>query len=169
MASTLASALLRRGRNWAGQITSLAKSFAPNHLKTKIRSSATEPKEGQIRIITTVKGKDARAQEYGSGLWAQKGTKHWITIRPKDAGAIWFPYPVAKIYPGATQWTKDGKSGITTHEVHHPGIHAVNNEEGYIRPAIKAIRAKGKAELSKDVRQAILGDLRQVFSGAKKR
>jgi len=168
MASTLASALLRRGRNWAGQITSLAKSFAPNHLKNKIHSSAVENKEGQISITTTVKSKDARAQEFGSGLWAQKGSKHWILIRPKDKGAIWFPYPAVKIYPGARQCTKDGKLGITTHEVHHPGIHAVNNEQGYIRPAMAAIRKKGRQELSKDVRQAILGDLNMAFKTGKK-
>ena len=165
MTQRLASALLRRGRAWAGQITSLAKTFAPDHLKAFIHSSATEPTPGTIVIRTRVNNSnptgpghpnygtsDARAQEFGSGLRARRGAKGKYLIVPKNSPFLEFE--------GTNQF--DGWL-IRTKVVHHPGIQAANAGKGYIAPAFNEIRKRGRADLTKDIREAILGDLRSSF------
>lgn len=158
--SEFSSTLIRSVRSFAGQLTSLAKSYAPTHLKNKISTSVTESGDN-FRITITAKAPDARAQEYGSGLWAQKGSKHWIPIMPINKTMLAFPYPQEKVYPG-TRYI-DGR--IITNEVQHPGIHAVNDEQGYIRPAVKEFRKRIKAKdgLAGDLKRAILNDIRKSF------
>lgn len=178
MSERLTNAIKRRAISWAGQITKLAKSFAPNHLKPYI-SSRVEQKETGFIIRTTVNRKanpiekygsaDARAQEYGSGLRARRGTKRKYPIKPKNKKILAFHWEIATVSemehgaPGKFMFAPDGR--VLMHQVNHPGIQAANSGQGYIAPAIKALKAKGKQELKNDIRQAILGDLRQSFGG----
>lgn len=68
---------------------------------------------------------------------------------------------MATANPEGFTFSSDGR--VLLHSVQHPGIQAANSGQGYIAPAIKEIRRRGKTELSKDIRDAILGDLRQSF------
>lgn len=173
----LKGTLKARARSWAGQLTSLSRKYAPKHLRRYISSKVEEKGEGTFIIRVSVDrnanptgpghwnygSSDARAQEYGSGLWAQRGAKHWIPILPKNKRNLAFPYPADKVYPGALY--VDGK--IITSKVMHPGIHAANNDSGYLRPARDELRRRARKELSQEVRRAILGDIRESF-GRKK-
>ena len=173
--STLGNALANRARAWAGQITILAKSYAPSHIQPYISSHVEDVADGTYIIRTTVQmedggtenpnhagqSMDARAQEYGSGLHARRGGLKDIVIRPKNKKALVFPWDVAENIP-AFKHTQDGK--VVLMEVHHPGITAANEGKGYLAPAQNEIRARGRAELSADIRMAILGDLRRSFT-----
>lgn len=179
MSERLTNALKRRCASWAGQLTRLAKSFAPNHLQPYIQSHV-EQKDSEFIIRTTVSrnanpaekygSADARAQEYGSGLKARRGAKRKYPINPKNKKVLAFYWEKAT----ASKMAGDDKSGKFTFlpdgrvafgMVNHPGIQAANNGQGYIAPAIKVLRLRAKQELSSDVRQVIMGDLRQSFGG----
>lgn len=171
MSQRLSNALKNRARAWAGQLTSLAKSFAPNHLKAYVRSRVDE--QGTKIIIRTSVNRfaspkekygtlDARAQEYGSGLRARRGPKAKYPIVPKSGKKfLAFHWEVAEEHPEVASFLPDGRFLIS--KVNHPGIPAANAGQGYIGPAVKELRKRARVELNKDVRQAILGDLRQSF------
>ena len=89
---------------------------------------------------------DARAQEFGSKEFAP------ISIEPKYAEHL--------VFMGTNDFV--GKKIITDH-VNHPGINAANGGVGYLNPAVQVLRERGGAELSEDVRQAILSDIRAKF------
>lgn len=181
MSERLTSALKRRAISWAGQLTKLAKGFAPNHLKRYIISRVEQKGTGFI-IRTTVNrnansiekygSADARAQEYGSGLKARRGAKRKYPIKPKNKRILAFHWEVATRSemeagrPGKFMFAPDGR--VLMHQVNHPGIPPANSGQGYIRPAVKELKKRGKKELSADIRQAILGDLRQSFGGRTK-
>ena len=167
MASELASALLRRARAWAGQITRQAKTLAPKHLKSHIHSSAKEIKEGHITIITyvdrTEDGKlnygtsDAHAQEFGSGIHAKRGTKGKYLILPKTKGALAFKENAKGTwdYSRGIPAIHDSDGRGIFFGVHHPGIQAANGGRGYIGPVWNAVRQKAKQELLADGSKAI--------------
>lgn len=164
MTQKLHDTLLRRARAWAGQMTRLAKSFAPNHVKSAISSHVEERSKGEF-IIRTVADRrlapDARAQEYGSGLHARRGPKVKYPIRPKTRKMLAFYWEVADRNPEQFVFAPDGR--VLLPSVNHPGIEAANEGAGYIRPAAKELRRRGKAELKEDIRAAILSDLRTSF------
>lgn len=174
MASTLSTRLKARASAWAGQITALAREYAPPHLREFISSHVETVDDGTFIIRTSVQmvdggpenpnhanqSMDARAQEYGSGWHARRGGLKDIVIRPKNKKALVFSWDVADGNP-AFKHTPDGK--VVLMEVHHPGITAANEGKGYIAPAQKEIRTRGRAELDADVREAILSDLRASF------
>jgi hypothetical protein len=166
MSDRLVNSLKRRASAWAGQLTSLAKSFAPNHVKPAIESHVEEKDNGTFIIRITADRRrvpDARAQEFGSGLRARRGTKKKYPIVGKPF--LVFRWDVATANPEKFHMTKDGK--VVIHQVQHPGIQAANEGKGYIAPAMRELRKRAKAELSKEIRDAIVGDLRESF-GRKK-
>lgn len=164
MPNQVASALLRSARSYAGQLSTLIKNNAPNHLKKGIQVHADEPTEGRVVISIEAKGPDAHAQEYGSGLHTdgRKGAKA--------------KYPIPKVpttpphfleFLGTNQF--DGWL-IRTRQVQHPGIQKYEGK-GYIAPAVKEFRNKIKEKgsgLRQEIRTAILGEIKKSFSGAKK-
>jgi len=160
----LKNALLNRARSWAGQMTILARGFAPAHVRPAI-SSHVETKSEGIYIIRTIADRkiapDARAQEFGSGLHARRGTRKKYSIFPKVKRFLAFPWEVANENPEFFSFTPDGR--VLLPRVQHPGIQAANGGVGYIAPARKELRKRGRAELMKDIRMAILGDLRESF------
>lgn len=167
MANQVTSALLRSARSYAGQLTSLIKSLAPVHLQSKVKTTVTEPTEGKIVMTVTVKGKDAHAQEYGSGLHAPK-VKAKYPIYPKKGKYLAFNWEIANANPEKFSFLPDGR--VLLPKVEHPGIEKFEGR-GYIRPAVKELRTKIKQKgsgLRQEVRMAILGEIKKSFSGAKK-
>lgn len=169
--STVASALLRSARSYAGQLSSLIKSLAPNHLKDNIHSHADEISEGVVQIKIEVTGADAHAQEYGSGLHTdgRKGAKKRYPI-PKTPGGklLAFHWQIADASPEKFTFLPDGR--VLLKSVMHPGIAKYKNR-GYIAPAIKELRAKIRQRgsgIREEIRQAILGEISRSFTGAKK-
>ena len=171
MANQLASALVRSARAYAGQLTSLVKSFAPKHLQSGIKTVVTEPQEGRIVISVSAKGKDAHAQEYGSGLHTdgRKGIKAKYPIRPKPGNKyLAFQWDVAEAHPEVARFLPDGRFYIPS--VMHPGIEKYQGR-GYINPAIKELRNRIRQKNSgirQEIRQAILGEIRKSFTEARK-
>lgn len=173
MSTRLTQALKKRAISWAGQLTRLAKSFAPNHVKPAISSSVEVKNDNTFIIRTTANRRiapDARAQEFGSGLRARRGSKKKYPIEPKTKKFLAFHWEVADANANATiaggrfsrfTFLPDGR--VIFPLVMHPGIQAANGGKGYIAPAIKELKKRAKAELDKDMREVILGDLRQSF------
>src|SRR5690349_21793830 len=98
MTERLASNLKRRAAAWAGQLTSLAKSFAPSHVEPAISSHVEDKGEGNYIIRITADRKiapDARAWEFGSGIHARRGVKKKYTIKPKEKRILAFFWEVA--------------------------------------------------------------------------
>lgn len=164
--ATLSNNLKRRAIYWAGELTKNAKGYAPSHLKPYIHTKVEDTPDGFVLRLgvenkaPTGQGhynygsSDARAQEYGSGLRAQRRSNKEISIDPH-----WKPI---LIFPGTHEF--EGMI-IFTHHVSHPGIKATNDEEGYLRPAVKDLRARMKADLTEDVRDAIRTTMRLAFKG----
>jgi hypothetical protein len=165
MDSALPTALQALTEEWTGQLLDLIVSLAPKHIAPYVR---VEPQVSgnQYTIRITVNrfenpkpnygSLDARAQEYGSGLRARRGGQHIIKIVPTQESG-WLIFKGTKEYQGMV---------IKTKEVNHPGIEAANSGQGYIAPAVNAVRAEGRAELSQAVRGAILSDIRRSFGRA---
>jgi hypothetical protein len=167
--SVLSTTLLRQARSIAGQLTSLAKVNAPKHLQAGISSHVVEEGEGQIRITLETKGADARAQEYGSGLQDRKHPhkypivgKPWLAFMPTN-GYLGNAYGA---YDPNTRQGVGEKNVFITHQVMHPGIHAVNDGQGYVRPALKEFRRTLKeGNFPEEIKQAIVSDIRRSFRG----
>lgn len=156
--------LKRKAIAWAGQMTQLARSLAPAHIRSAI-SSHVEEKNSTTFIIRTTANRqlapDARAQEYGSGIHARRGAKKKYTIRPKNKRLLAFNWEVANANPERFTFAPDGR--VVFHSVQHPGIEAANSGKGYIGPAQIAIRKRIKEELSKEIGETIKMDLRESF------
>lgn len=153
--SSLPNNIYRRCVAWAGQLTSLAKSFAPEHLKDYI-SSKVEPRDPnapQYSITLSVDTQAVQSPNYGTlDAPAQEFGSPPHTIRAK-----FWPWLV---FDGTNEF--EGKK-IYASSVNHPGMEKYQGR-GYLKPAIDAIVERGITELSEDVRQAILEDLRMAFS-----
>lgn len=161
MSTRMVGNLKRTMQAYAGQITRLARSLAPRHLREGI-SSHVEEKDGEYIIRTTSVGADARAWEYGSGIHARRGVKRKYPIRPKPGGKfLAFNWEVANMHPQDFSFLPDGR--VIFKSVQHPGIEAANGGKGYVAPAQAQIRARLKEQIGKDLRDAILGDLRESF------
>jgi len=164
MSKRLSTALKNKARAWAGYLTRLAKSFAPAHVRPAISSHVEQKGDDTFIIRVRADRKiapDARAQEFGSGLRARRGPKRKYPIFPKTKKILAFHWEVADVNPERFSILPDGR--VMLPYVQHPGIKAANNNKGYIAPAMIELRKKAKAELNKDIREAILGDLRESF------
>lgn len=162
--SKLSNNLRRRVSAWAGQLTTLARAYAPDHVRPAI-SSRTEAKEDGTYIIRVTASRkiapDARAQEYGSGLRARRGAKQKYPILPRKGKYLAFHWEVANQNPDRFSFLDDGR--VILPKVMHPGIKAANDGKGYIGPAMKDLRKRARRELDLDIRSAIMGDLRASF------
>jgi hypothetical protein len=164
MSKRLAANLKKRATAWAGQLTKLAKAFAPAHVEPAI-SSHVESKDDGTYIIRITSNRnvapDARAQEFGSGLHARRGPKRKYPILPKNGRVLAFNWEVANAQPERFVFAPDGR--VLLPSVQHPGIEAANNGKGYIAPAMNELRKRARAELDKEIKDAIVGDLRESF------
>lgn len=162
MSNRLKGSLGALASAWARRLTQLAKGYAPNHLKGGISSKSTETSNGRWEITITARGADAKAQEFGSGLRATKGTKRKYTIKPKTKKYLAFYWDVQSV---GLQYLPDGR--VMFKSVQHPGI-ARYKGQGYLRPAMKDLRKRAKKDLSAEVRKAIIGDLNSAFRTGKR-
>jgi hypothetical protein len=159
-------------RGYASLATRLAKKYAPgSRIRTTIFSKKIEqPSRGRYRIRVHAGGPDApdaRAREYGSGLWAKRGRRGTITIRPKGKALV-FPWETptsafsgAQVHSGVPR-TADGKKVILK-KVEHPGVQAANNGRGYIGPAMRDTRKALRNRMKKEGTEAIKLDMRASF------
>jgi len=155
-------------RGYASLATRYAKAYAPNnHLRNSIKSTVEQTSIGKIRIRIRATGPDARAREYGSGVWARRGPKGKILITPKQAKALVFPWQVATslVSQGAVNpnipRTPDGK--VILKKVEHPGVDAANEGRGYIGPAMVDTRKALRQKMKKEGKKAIQLDMRVSF------
>lgn len=164
MSKRLSENLRKRAIAWAGQMTRLAKAYAPNHIRDAISSHVESKADGTYLIRTIANRKtapDARAWEYGSGLRARRGAKQKYPIFPKKGKYLAFHWEVANQNPERFTFLDDGR--VILPKVMHPGIQAANEGKGYIAPAQVELRKKARRELDLDIRNAIMGDLRASF------
>lgn len=164
MTDTLQGNLKRRAAAWAGNLTKLARSYAPKHIQSAISSHVEEKQDGTFVIRITASRKiapDARAQEYGSGIHSKRGAKVKYPIIPRKGKFLAFNWEVANANPERFSFLPDGR--VLLPIVQHPGITAANSGKGYIAPAINELRKKARQELDRDIRDAIMSDLRRSF------
>jgi hypothetical protein len=86
MSDRLPNNIRRRAISWAGQLTRLAKSFAPAHVRPAISSHVEDRGDGNFTIRITADrsiAPDARAWELGSGVHSKRGPKETYVIKPK--------------------------------------------------------------------------------------
>lgn len=173
--SALPSALQRIATRWAGMLTTIAKGYAPRHIAPYIHSSTSERGKEGYTIVLSVNldenpeqrfgSSDARAQEYGSGIKTTKyGKMDYIPIFPKRGKFLAFNWEVANQSPEAFRFLPDGR--VILRSVQSPGIPPYKGE-GYLKPAVRDLRAKARADMDPDIRSAITGDLRVAFKHAK--
>lgn len=86
----------------------------------------------------------AKAFDVGSGLHGK--FQKTYTIVPVNKRALWFPYPVPKIYPGVMMYKKGDVIGITTGLVNHPGVEGTNYTDRAEKSVRKIIREKIKKD-----------------------
>lgn len=166
MSVRLLGNLKRSAIAYAGQITALARKLAPRHLQAGISSHVEDKNDGTFIIRTTAVGADSRAWEYGSGLHRRRGTKGKYLIQGKPWLAFFGTNGHGNAFGAFNPTTRKGvgeKNIVVVREVHHPGIEAANSGKGYIAPAQAEIRKRLRETLSKDIRDAIVGDLRESF------
>lgn len=181
--SRLSSSLRRRAIAWAGQITRLAREYAPNHLRAFIKSSVESKEDITFAIKVNVDknakpagpdtnykygSSDALAQEFGSGerTKSRTGIIGKIPIIPKIKKALAFEWEVASNNPDKFKMLPDGR--VILGAVESPGIYPANEGKGYLGIAVDEIITRGLKELNDDVRLAILDDISISFKNGKK-
>lgn len=159
----------KRAVEWAKKITRLANQYLGDKQKIISVKSVREEQGGLIGTKTTATGAAARAYEYGSGIHSRRSRKspHQISpkgkilIKPKGHKALAFSWEVASREPERFIFLDDGR--VLLPSVKHPGVKAVNNNKGYIAPAINEVNKQIRKELSADTRKAIVGTLKKSF------
>jgi hypothetical protein len=146
--------LTKLKRRLGGYLTKQVKANAPNHLKDGITSSTIideSNKRVTISVLVDMKKapaedgtrghKDARAQEYGSGLHSTKGTPATYKILPKKSKVLMFPWQPAEPMAarGSSKYYGDFGGRWMFTEVDHPGI-APYKGKGYLRISIEKAR-----------------------------
>lgn len=168
MATQLRTYLKNSVRGYASLTTRLAKELAPNkHLQSSIKSTVEANGEDNYIIRVRASGPDARAREYGSGVWARRGPKGKILIVPKNAKALVFPWDVPTSPVSGNTVNEnvprlpDGR--VMLKRVEHPGVDAANDGQGYLHPAINEVRKTIRERLKTEGAAAIKADIRISF------
>lgn len=165
MPSRVSNAIYQRLEFLRSVLQRTVREFAPSHLRQYIKVERARDGETVIlRVSVNIRAnpaqkygsKDARAQEFGSGLRAQIGQTGYISIVPKRRRFLKFA--------GTNDW--EGQTIFTQH-VNSPGIPAANSGEGYIRPAIREFESVLIPQLDPTIRQAVNFEVRTWFPNAK--
>lgn len=181
MTDELTPKIRARAKSWASQITKQAKENLGKFNKLIAVRSTTETNGGVVSIKTEASNRArdketgdvknvARAYEYGSGLWGKENKKYRIAPRRKKVLAFhWEKFDIMEdesmnqVFnsPKFVGFAEDGR--LLFRFVDHPGVRALKNGRGYMKPAIDKVRKNVRKELSKDTRDAILGTFRRAF------
>ena len=163
-----------QARGYASTVTRLARGFSESSRIRKTIKSKVEPKGKGKWIIRVTAGDglpqdssetpDVRAREYGSGIWARRGPKGKILIKPKgEKKYLAFSWELAN--PNLPRLS-DGR--VLLKSVEHPGIDADNDGQGYIGPAIRKTNKFIRNKFATGGLKAIKLDIRSSFKGAKR-
>ena len=156
-----------QARGYASLVTRYAKELAPNnHLKASISSTVEIGQQGKFIIRVRASGPDARAREYGSGVWARRGPRGKILILPKNKAKLVFKWDVATspISGFITNVPQNTNNVVFLNKVEHPGIDADNGGQGYIHPAIRETNKYIRKRIIEEGGNAIRADIRASFS-----
>ena len=174
--------LKKKAQQWATQITNQSKANLGKFLSLIEVHSRTDSTNGIVSIVTTASNKKsgkwgvknvARAYEYGSGVWGKKKSTYQIRPRLKKALAFFWEkmenMEEESVYgvmnsPKFIGFTKEGK--VVFKYVDHPGVQAVKNGRGYMKPAIDKVRRKARPELTALTGNEVRLSIRRAF-GAK--
>lgn len=154
--------LVFMGSQWQ----TLARDYAPSHTKPYINVTVERagPETVIMRLTVNLKSNpiqkfgsaDARAQEYGSGEQARRGSK-----LPYD---IWAKNKPNLVFMGTHDF--EGQLIRIPHVV-SPGIPAANDGAGYVAPATKEFKKVILSTLGPAVRESVVTNIRQIFSTMK--
>ena len=158
-------------RGYASLVTKLAKGYSESSRVRSTIASTVERKSTAEFIIRTsagdpVKAPDARAREYGSGVWARRGPKGKILIRARNKPLLIFPWdtPTSPVSGGSVNVPRDKYGNVRLKQVEHPGIDADNEGKGYLHPAMNDARKILRERIKKEGAAAIKLDLRESFN-----
>jgi hypothetical protein len=160
--------LKKKAENWARQITRLANQYLGDKTKIIKVKSSVEEQGDKIGTKTVATGAAANAYEYGSGIRSRRsrkspkqlGSKGYILIKPVNRKVLAFPWQIANDNPEQFIFGRDGD--VLLPSVKHPGVKAVNNNKGYISPAINEVNKKYvRRDIVSETEKAILGTLRK--------
>lgn len=186
--SKLSEAMWKTAQKWQTRLTQKAYELAisnpdpetgdgrtPKSLRRIIRITTKRDRNSAQRFGLTLiaTGPAARAYEYGSGIWSESFEKaDYIIIRPKNRKVLAFFWEtqnqLKQEYIDSLPHSKTtGK--VLLQFVQHPGVKAANNGQGYIRPAIDAVREEGEIELRPSFKKAILEDIQFAFKQGRRR
>lgn len=179
MTDELTAKLRKRAQVWASLISRKANEVPkPSVIRVK---SSVEERGGKIGVLSIAYSTDpakpiARAYEYGSGIHSTvKKRSKWqqpdgrILITPKKAKVLAFYWEKLSgdepgtWYGGAKLIKKTQEGKAIFRYVEHPGVKAAGGGKGYLRPAIAEVRKTMRKEISKDVRDAVIGGFRKAF------
>ena len=161
-----------QARGYASLVTRLARGFSESTRVRETIHSNVEIGKGKHIIRVRAGGPnapDARAREYGSGVWARRGPKGKILIKPKKGKFLVFPWDVATspISGFISNVLQNDKNVVFLKQVEHPGIDADNNGKGYIGPAVRETNKYIRKRFTSEGAKAIGLDIRASFKGAK--
>jgi hypothetical protein len=189
---TLESEIKKRAQKWATEITNKAKTNLGNKARLiRVQSKTTSVSNGIVTIEVIGSNKTsnkwgvvnvARAYEQGSGIHGRR--KRTYVIKPRKAkGLLVFEWDVmnnvmeldgieavreslqytGKFVGFSKETAESGFPKYLFRYVDHPGVQAVNNGAGYIRPAVKNVRGKINRELRKMGGDEYRASIRKAF------
>jgi hypothetical protein len=161
-----------QARGYASLVTRLAKGFSESNRVRETIHSNVEIGKGKHIIRIRAGGPnapDARAREFGSGVWARRGPKGKILIRARNYPYLTFKWDVATspVSSGAVNIPKNKEGYVHLKQVEHPGIDADNDGKGYIGPAIRETNRLMRKRFVEEGKKAIRLDIRASFKRAK--
>lgn len=181
--------LRQSASRWATEITNRAKANLGNKSKLIEVHSKTTVENGKIVITATAENKTsnqwgvvrvARAYEYGSGEHGKE--KEPYIIKPRFEKVLAFEWDVLDSIMNETGFEgvqnamqntgkfvgmgdvgETGRPRWLFRYVDHPGVEAVRGGQGYMKPAITAVRRQIRKEVPNDVRKEVIGNFRRAF------
>jgi hypothetical protein len=155
---SLESELKKRAKLWATEITNKAKANLGDKVRLiQVQSKTRSVRNGVVEIEVTGSNKTsnrwgvvnvARAYEQGSGVHGRR--RRTYVIKPRSKGLLVFYWQKLNMH-------------VALPRVNHPGVQAVNNGKGYIRPAVKSVRPKINRELKKMVGDEAKASIRKAI------
>jgi hypothetical protein len=156
---SLEAQLKKRAQQWATEITNKAKANLGDKVRLiHVQSKTKSVRNGVVEIEVTGSNKTsnrwgivnvARAYEQGSGIHGRR--KRTYVIKPRSKGLLVFYWQKLNMH-------------VALPRVNHPGVQAVNNGKGYIRPAVRSVRPKINRELRKMMGDEGKASIRKAFA-----
>jgi hypothetical protein len=160
---TLENELEKKASQWANEIVTRATANLGNKADLiEVKSTVRGVSGGNVSIeVEAINRKTnrwgevnvAHAYEYGSGIHGRAHTKYPITPRGGKGFLVFY-------------WQKLDQYVALPH-VNHPGVKALKNGRGYMKPAIDTVRRKINKELRKTVGDGARSQISRSFNNRK--